>query len=109
MDNTNIWLIIIGVSIISLSPRILPVALLSRFEFPAIIEEWLSFVAPAVLAGLTAVSVLAPDGVIDISINNIYIWAFLPTVIAAVKTKNLFVTLLAGIAAMACLYNFVGI
>ena len=54
-------------------------------------------------------SVLAPDGVIDISVNNIYIWAFLPTVIAAVKTKNLFFTLLVGIAAMACLYNFVGI
>jgi len=51
MDNTSIWLIIIGVSIISLTPRILPVALLSRFEFSAIIKEWLSFVAPAVLGG----------------------------------------------------------
>jgi len=109
MDNASTWLIIIGVSIISLTPRILPVALLSRFEFPVIIKEWLSFVAPAVLGGLTAVSILAPDGVIDISIDNIYIWAFLPTVIAAVKTKNLFVTLLVGIAAMACLYNFFGI
>jgi branched-subunit amino acid transport protein len=109
MDNTNIWLIIIGVSIVSLSPRILPVALLSRFEFPAIIKEWLSFVAPAVLGGLTVISVFAPDGIIDISINNKYIWAFLPTVITAVKTKNLFLTLLVGIAAMALLYNFIGV
>ena len=51
MDNFSIWLIIISVSIISLTPRILPVALLSSFEFPAIIKEWLSFVAPAVLKG----------------------------------------------------------
>jgi branched-subunit amino acid transport protein len=108
MDDTSIWLMIIGVSIVSLTPRIFPVAFFSRYEFPAVVKEWLSFVAPAVLGGLTAISVLAPQGVIDISIQNIYIWAFLPTIIAAVKTKNLFITLLVGIGTMAFLYNFFG-
>jgi branched-subunit amino acid transport protein len=108
MDDTSIWLMIIGVSIVSLTPRIFPVALFSRYEFPDVVKEWLSFVAPAVLGGLTAISVLAPQGVIDISIQNIYIWAFLPTIIAAVKTKNLFITLLVGIGTMAFLYNFFG-
>ncbi|MGB4503885.1 MAG: AzlD domain-containing protein [Syntrophaceticus sp.] len=109
MENINIWAMIIGVSIVSLTPRIFPVAFFSRYEFPAVVNEWLSFVAPAVLGGLTALSVLAPQGVIDISMQNIYIWAFIPTIIVAVKFKNLFITLLVGIATMAVLYNFLGL
>lgn len=108
MDNTSIWLMIIGVSIVSLTPRIFPVAFFSRYEFPAVVKEWLSFVAPAVLGGLTAVSILAPRGAIEISVQNIYIWAFLPTILVAAKTKNLFITLLVGIGVMAVLYNFFG-
>lgn len=96
---------IIGVAIVSMLPRILPVALLSRFEFPPILKEWLSYIAPAVLGALTAISILAPHGSIDISVSNIYIWAFIPTFIVAVKTKSLFYTLLVGIIVMAIIYN----
>lgn len=99
---------IIGVSIVSLAPRIFPVAFFSRYEFSAVVKEWLSFVAPAVLGGLTALSILAPQGRIDISIQNIYLWSFLPTIVVAVRFKNLFITLLVGIATMAFLYNFLG-
>lgn len=106
MNGTSIWTIIICVSIVSILPRVLPVALFSRYEFPAPLKRWLSYVAPAVLSSLTALSVLAPDGSIDISLHNRYIWAFIPTLLVAVKTRNLFYTLLVGIAAMALLYNY---
>lgn len=107
MSSSTIWMMIIGVSIVSILPRILPVALLSRFDFPAPLKRWLSFVAPAVLGGLTAINVLAPQGDIDISAGNGFIWAFLPTVLVAVKTRNLFYSLLAGILTMALLHNFI--
>ncbi len=109
MDSASIWIMIIGVSIVSLAPRIFPVAFFSRYEFPAVVKEWLSFVAPAVLGGLTALSILAPRGKIDISAQNLYIWAFLSTIIVAVRFKNLFVTLLVGIITMAFLYNYLGL
>jgi branched-subunit amino acid transport protein len=105
----NIWLMIIGVSAVSLLPRILPIALFSRFEFPRPLQKWLSYVAPAVLGALTAISVLAPAGKIDISVGNLYIWAFIPTFLTAWKTKSLFYSLLIGIICMAVLYNFSGI
>jgi len=98
---------IFGVSLVSLLPRILPVALLSRFDFPETLKKWLSYVAPAVLGGLTAISVLAPEGNIDISITNRYIWVFIPTLLVAIKTRSLFYTLLFGIVTMAILNNFV--
>ncbi|HOV80165.1 MAG TPA: AzlD domain-containing protein [Bacillota bacterium] len=107
MNGTSIWIMIIGVSLVSILPRVLPVALFSRYEFPEPLKRWLSYVAPSVLGGLTALSVLAPDGVIDISVYNRHIWAFVPTLLIAVKTRSLFYSLLAGIAAMALLYNFV--
>ncbi|TYO96868.1 branched-subunit amino acid transport protein [Desulfallas thermosapovorans DSM 6562] len=97
---------IIGVSLVSLLPRILPVAMFSRYEFPEPVKRWLSFVAPAVLGALTAISVLAPEGEINISIQNKYIWAFIPTLLVAIKTRSLFYSLLVGIVTMALLYNF---
>ncbi|MGI5920646.1 MAG: AzlD domain-containing protein [Syntrophomonadaceae bacterium] len=108
MDANSILLVILGTSAVTLIPRMLPVAMLSRFEFPEKVQLWLSFVAPAVLGALTALSVIAPQGSININPGNIYIWAFIPTLITAIKTKNLFYTLVAGIAAMAVLYNLVG-
>jgi len=100
-----IWLTIIGVSLATLLPRILPVAMFSGLEFPDVLIKWLSYVAPAVLGALTAMSVLAPEGQLNISLNNLFIWAFIPTMFIAVKTRNLFWTLSVGIAAMAVLYN----
>lgn len=98
---------IIGVSLATLLPRILPIAILSRFEFPELFTKWLSFVGPAVLGALTAISILAPEGEIFISIKNQYLWAFIPTFLIALKTRSLFYTLLTGIVTMAILYNFV--
>ncbi|GAB6180862.1 AzlD domain-containing protein [Desulfotomaculum defluvii] len=107
MSETSIWIMIIGASVVSILPRILPVALFSRFNFPEPLKRWLSYVAPAVLGGLTALSILAPEGAINISIHNLYIWAFIPTLLIAMKTKSLFYSLLVGIVTMALLYNFV--
>ena len=106
MSEADIWLMIIGVSVVSLLPRILPVAFLSRFEFPPWLQRWLAFIAPAVLGALTALSILAPQGRIHINSSNIYIWAFLPTLLVAIKTRSLFFSLLIGIGSMAILYNF---
>lgn len=105
MSETSIFIMIIGVSLASLLPRILPIALLSRVTFPPLLTRWLSYVAPAVLGALTALSVLAPKGTINISMDNIFIWAFIPTVYSAVKTRSLFITLIVGIISMALLYN----
>ncbi|MDD4803214.1 MAG: AzlD domain-containing protein [Syntrophomonas sp.] len=107
MNGTDIWIMIFGVALVSMLPRILPVALFSRYEFAEPLKKWLSYVAPAVLGSLTALSVLAPEGFVDISIHNRFIWAFIPTLVIAIKTKSLFATLFIGIVTMALLYNFV--
>lgn len=101
----EIVLVILGMALVTAIPRFLPVTILSRFEFPEKFKEWLSYIAPAVLAALVAVSVLAPDSTIVISPGNLYIWAFIPTLLVAIYTRSPFYTLVTGIGAMALLYN----
>lgn len=98
---------ILGVSAVSLLPRILPVAFFSSFEFPPLLTRWLSYIAPAVLAALAALSVLAPGGEYNFSVNNLYIWAFIPTFITAIMSRSLFYSLLVGIGTMAILNNLI--
>ena len=105
MSPEAIWLTIIGVSAATLVPRILPAALFSGFEFPKLLIKWLSYVAPAVLGALTALSILAPAGELHLALDNLFIWAFIPTMLVDIKTRSLFITLSVGIIAMALLYN----
>lgn len=94
---------ILGMALAVALPRVLPVAVLSRVSFSDRAQEWLSYIAPAVLASLLAVSILAPRGVIDISWHNRYLIAFIPTMGVAIKTRSLFYSLLTGIVVMAAL------
>jgi branched-subunit amino acid transport protein len=105
MNATNITALIIGVSLATLLPRILPVLLFSRFKFPPRLQLWLSYVPPAVLGGLTLLSVLAPTGTSwAITPANSFIWAFVPTLLIAIKTRHLFLTMASGIAAAALIH-----
>lgn len=108
MNAADIWPMIVGVALVSMAPRLLPVAFFSRFRMPAWLEKWLSYVAPAVLGALTAVSILAPAGAIDLGPGNLYIWASLPTLVVGLKSKSIFFTLMAGILTMALLVHFIG-
>lgn len=99
-------LLIIGMSAVSLLPRMFPIATLSRFEFPERFKEWLSYIPAAVLGSLLAVSVLVRNSKIDISLHNEYILAFVPTFAVAVLTKSLFSTLATGIGVMALINYF---
>ncbi|MGE5544477.1 MAG: AzlD domain-containing protein [Bacillota bacterium] len=97
--------IILGMALVTAVPRFLPVAILSHLEFPEKLREWLSYIAPAVLAALVTVSVLAPAGTIEMAPDNLYIWAFLPTLAVAIYTRSPFYTLVTGIGVMALIYN----
>lgn len=108
MKSADIWIMIFGVALFSLAPRIIPVALFTRFKMPPWLEKWLSFVAPAVLGALTAVSILAPEGMIAIGKDNLYLWASIPTLATGLITKSIFFTLLVGILTMAFLFHLAG-
>ncbi len=85
-------------------PRFFPLLILSRRKLPALLECWLSYVPVAVLAALLGPVLLAPEGYLNLlPASNLYFWAAIPCLIAALNTKNMFITVLVGMGSMALL------
>lgn len=94
-------LLFLGMALVTYLPRFLPLYVLSRVQIPRLFILWLSYVPVAVLAALVVPGLLLADGQVFLSWQNNYLLASLPTFITAIKTKNMFITVLVG---MACIY-----
>jgi branched-subunit amino acid transport protein len=101
MDQTLIFLTILGMALVTYIPRLLPVALLSSRSLPPLAIAWLRFVPVAVLAALLFPSLLIQEGRADISPGNLFFWAGLPTLLVAWKTRSLFGSVVVGMALVA--------
>ncbi|MFO7295739.1 MAG: AzlD domain-containing protein [Caldicoprobacter sp.] len=101
----KVILIIIGMSVVTYLPRILPMVLLSKVNLPPLFLKWLQFIPVAVLSALLAPAILAPQGELSIGLDNNAFIASIPCFFVAIKTKNLFLTVMVGILAMFLLQN----
>lgn len=100
--------VITGMTAVTFIPRVVPILLLPGMKLPKAVERWLSLIAPALIAAL-----LLPDLVLDrssevpaLSIPNINMLAAVPAFAAALLTRNMLLTVLAGIASAALLRFF---
>jgi len=78
----------------------LPIAILSRIDLPDWFLNWLKYIPASVLAALLVPEIFLAGGTPDFSPGNRNLIAAIPCIIAACKTKNLFITALTGIASM---------
>ncbi len=101
MDQKLVFLVILGMAAVTYGPRLAPAWLLSRRELNPIFARWLSYVPAAVLGALTATSVLAPAGSLDLSSHNLFLWAAVPCFILAVRTRGFFSVVALGLAIVA--------
>jgi branched-subunit amino acid transport protein len=101
------WLVIAGMTLVTLVPRVTPLLLLPGKKMPEIVGRWLSLIAPAILAAL-----LSPDLLLDrdsgpaalnLSFSNTYLLAAVPAFLVAWRTRSLFGTVVTGMAAAALL------
>lgn len=99
MDSKTI-LILIGMSLVTYIPRMLPLVVLSKFELPSWFLRWLSYIPVAVLSALLVPGLFLKNNAIHIAFDNKALLAAIPCFLAAIKTKNLFLTVLAGIGTM---------
>ncbi|MFC5452777.1 AzlD domain-containing protein [Paenibacillus aestuarii] len=94
-----IFLIIVGSSIVTVLPRVLPLIVLSRIQLPDWGMRWLNYVPVAVMAALVGQELLLQDGNISI-LHNIELLAALPTFAVAIFTRSLLGTVVVGIVSM---------
>jgi branched-subunit amino acid transport protein len=108
MDQMTIFLTIVGMGVVTYLPRLLPVWFLSNRTLPPLVATWLRFVPVAVLAALLLPSLVMPEDRLDMSFNNLYLWAALPAIVVAWRTRSFFGTVLVGMGLVALLRWLVG-
>lgn len=101
MDQKLVFLTILGMGVVTYIPRLLPVLLLSTRTLPPLAITWLRYVPVAVLAAMLAPAVVTPAGSVDLSGQNLYFWAAIPTLLVAWKTRSLFGAVVTGMAIVA--------
>lgn len=101
MDQTTVFLTLAGMALVTYLPRLLPAWFLRGRSLPPFLVAWLRYVPVAVLAALLLPSLLVADGGLNFAWVNLYLWAALPAVIVAWKSKNMFATVLTGMVLVA--------
>jgi branched-subunit amino acid transport protein len=76
------------------------VALLGGREVPAVAVRALRFVPPAVLSAIVASEVFVRQGAVDVSAGNLRLLAAAIATGVALLTRNVFLTIAAGMAAL---------
>ena len=101
MDQKLIFLTIIGMALVTYLPRLLPVWVLSSRSLPPLVVDWLRYVPPAVLAAMLLPSLIVQDQSLNISLNNLFLLAAIPTFLVAWKTRSLFGSVVVGMVLVA--------
>ncbi|GFN32216.1 AzlD domain-containing protein [Paenibacillus xylaniclasticus] len=91
-----LW-IIVGSSIVTVLPRVLPLMLLSRLQLPDGVLRWLNHIPIAVMAALVGQELLMQDGELSSIQDNVELLAALPTFLMAVLTRSLLGTVVVGV------------
>jgi branched-subunit amino acid transport protein len=100
MDENLVLLTIIGMAVVTYLPRLFPLLALSGKTLPAAIVSWLRHVPPAVLAAMLLPEILIHNGELAFGLDNLFFWAALPTFVAAVLSKSLFIPVIVGMLAV---------
>lgn len=96
----NVFFIILGSSLVTFLPRVIPLVVLSRINLPDWGMSWLKYVPVAVMAALVGQELLMPNGELTPLLQNIELWAALPTFAIAIFTRSLLGTVVVGIISM---------
>jgi len=94
------WLIIAGMGLVTFAIRLAPIALLERIEMPRLVRQALRFVPPAVLSAIIAVELLRPAGTLELSLSNTRLLAGVFATMVAWRTRNVLLTIGAGMIAL---------
>ncbi len=92
----SLWITIILMGVVTYCLRLSLIALLGRFEVPPLVSRGLRFVPPAVLSAIILPELVEPAGKLNLSLGNIRLLAGLLAMLVAWRTRNVLLTVGAG-------------
>jgi branched-subunit amino acid transport protein len=96
----NVWLLLIGMGIVTYAIRLSLIVLIGRVDVPPLIQRALRFVPPAVLSAIIFPELLRPGGTLDLSPGNVRLLAGVLAAGVAWRTKNVLLTIGVGMVAL---------
>ena len=96
----NYIYVVLGMAVVTYLPRMLPLTLLSRKTIPKSLSDFLEYIPGAVLSALLLPSILMVNGEISVGISNPISIAAILAFPIALKTKDMFITVLFGMVVM---------
>lgn len=98
----NEWLMIVGMALVTFTPRYGVMALLGRVDMPKPLFNALRFVPPAVLSAIILPEMVLSktDSSLYLTPQNTYLVAGIVAALVAWRTKNLLLTIVIGMAAL---------
>lgn len=101
MDQTEISITILGMAIVTYIPRCLPALFLSGRQLSPLIISWLRLVPPAILAAMLIPSLVAPQGELSLSTENLFLMVTFVIFPVVVKTRSLSIAVILGMGLVA--------
>jgi branched-subunit amino acid transport protein len=102
----NIWLVMLLGGLITFAIRFVLIYLFGRFAIPETVRKALHFVPPAVLSAIIFPELFIRDDVLNLSFENYRMLAGLVAIFVAWFSKNILITILAGMATLFLLQFF---
>ena len=103
MEQTTIFLTLLGMMAVTALPRILPLLLLSLKPLPKWAMAWLRYVPVAILSAMLLPSLLIMEGKLSFSKENLFLLAAFPTILMAWKTRSFLGAVAVGMGVVALL------
>jgi len=101
MDEKVVIATIFGMTLVTCVPRIAPMVALASRTLPEPVIRWLSYVPTAVLSAMLFPALLLNDGAFDFSGGNYFLWASIPAILLAWRTRSFFGTVALGMGLVA--------
>jgi len=92
--------IVVSVGLGTYLTRLSFIGLLGSRRLPITLERALEYIAPAVLAALVLPAVVRPEGTVDLSPDNLKLFAGLAAAIVAWTTRNVLATIATGLGTL---------
>ena len=109
MDQEAVFLTILGMSLVTYLPRLLPTWLLSSKSLPPFLITWLRYVPVAVLAAILFPALLIYDKQLSLRPDNLFLWAAIPTLLVVWKTRSFFGAVIIGMGIVALARHVFGL
>lgn len=100
MSEGTVWLLIVGMGVITYALRLSMIALLGRIELPPLLLRALRYIPPAVFSALVAPALVRPEGPMVLSLGNPYLLAGALAAVTSWRTRSMLLTIVAAMAAL---------